>query len=130
MLLTISLLGEDRQEDESRERSLSKPCRRSRSRLVFVPEDLLDNMSFEPPNQEDGLVTTHKPPRRQACHWLRKLVRALNGQERKVVRLLYYKGLPPVAVQQVMGLSRSALKKTLNGAFAKLREQLRPLLLS
>lgn len=127
MLATSGYLDQNRLDDEEMWKSLIPPHKQSRSKLVFVPGDFLDNMSSEAPNQECRFQMVTRP-QRCACHWLRKLVRALSGPERKAIRLLYYKGLSPLEVQKKMSLGQSALEDTLTGAFAKLREQLHPLL--
>jgi DNA-directed RNA polymerase specialized sigma24 family protein len=111
--------------DDLRAEDALIPHRKNHSKVVFIPEALLDQLSFALPNQE---TTSVARPQRKACHRLRKLVRSLSGLERKVIRFLYFRDLPRSKVSEKMKLSENELEGVLNHAFAKLREGLRPLI--
>jgi DNA-directed RNA polymerase specialized sigma24 family protein len=104
-------------DDFQREEALI-PQLRSHAKVVFIPEALLDELSFTLPNQERVSVAR---PQRKVCHRLRKLVRALNGRERKAIRFLYFKGLSRQKVSVKMKLNARELDDTLSHAFAKLK---------
>jgi DNA-directed RNA polymerase specialized sigma24 family protein len=120
MLATQDFLDQSRLDDLAMEDTLV-PRLRSHATVVFIPEALLDELSFVPPNQEP---VSEARPQRKACHRLRKLVRSLNGRERKIIRFVYFRGMSHQKVSLKMGLKRSELEAALAHAFAKLREGL------
>jgi DNA-directed RNA polymerase specialized sigma24 family protein len=126
MLATLDYLDQNRLDDLTEEDSLIPlPPQRSHTKMISIPEALLEGLLSVPPNQEPVAR-----PQRKVCHRLRKLVRTLNGRERKAIRFLYFKGLSRPEVQEIMGLHGYQLDEALDSAFAKLREGLRPLLAS
>ena len=80
-MLARALLNQDRLDDILAEDALI-PHKESHAKVVFLPEALLDELSFVLPTAE----VSAKRPQRKVCHRLRKLVRSLNGRERKAIR--------------------------------------------
>lgn len=117
MLATASLLDQD-QLDELEMADALIPRQKSHQTIVVIPEALLDELSFVLPNQEPVSAVR---PQRKACHRLRKLVRALSGRERKIIRSIYFKELSLPEVSEKMGLSEREVNASLNHAFARLR---------
>ena len=117
MLATASLLDQDQLDDLEMADALI-PRLKSHSMVVVIPEALLDELSYALPNQEPVSAAR---PQRKACHRLRKLVRALSGRERKIIRSIYFKELSLPEVSEKMGLSEREVNAALNHAFARLR---------
>lgn len=100
MLATSDFLSQDRLDDLELEEALIPPLR-SHQQVVVMPEVLLDELSWMLPDEEASVVR----PQRKACHRLRKLVRTLNGRERKIIRSLYFREMAIFDVAQKMRLS-------------------------
>jgi DNA-directed RNA polymerase specialized sigma24 family protein len=118
-MLARALLNQDRLDDILAEDALI-PHKESHAKVVFLPEALLDELSFVLPTAE----VSAKRPQRKVCHRLRKLVRSLNGRERKAIRFLYFKGLSHQKVALKMKMNTEELNDMLNHAFATLRNGL------
>jgi RNA polymerase sigma factor (sigma-70 family) len=104
--------------DELEKEEALIPHLQSHAKTVCIPEALLDELSYMLPNQEP---ISEARPQRKACHRLRKLVRALSGRERKIIRSIYFKELSLSEVSEKMGLNESEVNAALNHAFARLR---------
>ena len=119
LLVSRESLDQDCLDDLAMEDALV-PQLRSRSKVVPLPEALLDELlSYVPADQ----VSAERPQRKE-CHRLRKLVRTLNGRERKAIRLLFFKEMSNPEVLEAMKLRGDALDEALTHAFARLREGL------
>ena len=117
MLATASLLDQDQLDDLEMADALI-PRLKSHSMVVVIPEALLDELSYALPNQEPVSAAR---PQRKACHRLRKLVRALSGRERKIIRSLYFREMSHSEVAEKMGLSKKEIDTSLNHAFDRSR---------
>jgi DNA-directed RNA polymerase specialized sigma24 family protein len=96
------------------------PRLKSHQQIVVIPEALWDEFSFARPNQE--------PAYDQGTYSrIHRLVSELDEVERNAIRLLYFKGLSHPEVLEKMHVDEDELDRALRVAFAKLREELLPL---
>jgi len=126
MLAAASLLDQD-QLDELEMADALIPRLKSHQPVVTIPEAVMDELSWVLPNQMSVSVVR---PQRKVCHRLRKLVRTLNGRERKAIRLLFFKEMSHLEVLEKMGLCRNELDEAIEHAFTKLRAGLGDLVVS
>jgi DNA-directed RNA polymerase specialized sigma24 family protein len=126
VLATASLLDQD-QLDELAMADALIPRLRSHQQVVVMPEATMDELLWVLPNQ---MSISAVRPQRQACHRLRKLVRMLNGRERKAIYLLYFREMSHPEVLEKMGLLGNELDEAIEHAFARLRAGLGDLVVS
>jgi len=124
MLATVALLDQDQLDDLEMADALI-PRLKSHQPVVVVSEAIFDELFYVLPNQ----VSVARP-QREVCHRLRKLVRTLNGRERKAIRLLFFKELSHPEVLEKMGLHGDELNEAIEHAFSKLRAGLGDLVVS